>query len=93
MPGSVKRWLASGTICRSTSGQACLSAQAAAGGVTGWVRNRNDGAVEAVFEGDPEAVDAMVRWCHSGPSGARVDTVDVTDEQPEGDRGFRVAGG
>ena len=67
--------------------------QAAGAGVTGWVRNRNDGAVEAVFEGEPEAVDAMVRWCRTGPSGARVDRVDVTDEQPEGDRGFRVAGG
>ena len=67
--------------------------QAAATGVAGWVRNRNDGAVEAAFEGDPAAVDARVRWCHQGPSGARVDAVAVTEEGPEGDRGFRVVGG
>jgi acylphosphatase len=65
---------------------------AADAGVTGWVRNRQDGAVEAVFEGDEAAVAAMVRWCHQGPSHARVDQVEVTDEEPQGDRGFRVAG-
>jgi acylphosphatase len=66
--------------------------QAAATGVAGWVRNRQDGAVEAVFEGDDDAVDAMVTWCHQGPSHARVDQVEVTTEEPEGERGFRVAG-
>ncbi|MGI5834920.1 MAG: acylphosphatase [Chloroflexota bacterium] len=47
-------------------------------GVTGWVRNNPDGRVEAVFEGDAEAVRQMVEWCHQGPSMARVDHVDVT---------------
>ena len=65
---------------------------AADAGVTGWVRNRGDGAVEAVFEGDEAAVDAMVRWCHQGPSQARVDQVEVTVEDPQGERSFRVAG-
>jgi acylphosphatase len=58
--------------------------------VAGWVRNRGDGAVEAVFEGEPEGIDALVRFCGEGPRGARVDRVDVTDEAPEGLAGFRV---
>jgi acylphosphatase len=65
---------------------------AADAGVTGWVRNRRDGAVEAVFEGDDVAVESMVSWCHNGPSHARVDQVEVTSEEPQGERGFRVSG-
>ena len=45
-------------------------------GVTGWVRNRPDGAVEAVVQGDPAAVEAIVLWAHRGPPSARVDKVD-----------------
>ena len=41
-------------------------------GVKGWVRNRRDGSVEAVFEGDKEKVDQIIQWCHQGPSEARV---------------------
>jgi acylphosphatase len=60
-------------------------------GVAGWVRNRPDGTVEAVFEGEPDAVEALVRWCGRGPRGAEVDRVDATtDEPPEGLRGFTV---
>jgi acylphosphatase len=65
---------------------------AADAGVSGWVRNRRDGAVEAVFEGEPDAVEAMVSWCRLGPSHARVDQVEVTTEEPQGERGFRVSG-
>jgi acylphosphatase len=64
--------------------------EAASRGVAGWVRNRDDGAVEAVFEGDPDAVEALVEFCRSGPSRADVDSVDVTEEQPEGIEGFEV---
>jgi acylphosphatase len=64
--------------------------EAASRGVAGWVRNRDDGAVEAVFEGDSEAVDALVAFCRSGPSHADVDRVDVEGEQPEGLEGFDV---
>jgi acylphosphatase len=53
-------------------------------GVGGWVRNLPDGRLEAVFEGPPEAVEAMVRWAHEGPSSARVTGVDVAWEDPEG---------
>lgn len=57
-------------------------------GVAGWVANRRDGTVEAVFEGDPDDVEAMVRFTGDGPRGAVVDRVDVVDEEPEGLRGF-----
>jgi len=59
-------------------------------GVAGWVRNTADGSVEAVFEGDPAAVGALVAWCHEGPSWARVERVEVQDEIPEDLRDFRV---
>jgi acylphosphatase len=59
-------------------------------GLSGWVRNCPDGTVEAVFEGDPERVQSMVDWCARGPSGARVDEVDVASEESEGEAGFRV---
>ncbi len=59
-------------------------------GVAGSVRNRADGAVEAVFEGEPEAVERLVRFAREGPRGARVERVDVTEEDPEGLRGFAV---
>jgi acylphosphatase len=61
-------------------------------GVVGWVRNRPDGAVEAVFEGEPEDVEALVELCREGPRGAEVERVDVRKESPEGVSGFRVAG-
>jgi acylphosphatase len=60
--------------------------------VSGWVRNRRDGRVEAVFEGNPNAVEAMVAWCRQGPDRAVVMNVEVASEQPEALDGFRVAG-
>ncbi|MEV7382139.1 acylphosphatase [Streptomyces lydicus] len=59
-------------------------------GVAGWVRNLPDGTVEAVFEGEPEAVQRMVEWAHEGPPMARVDAVSVHEEEPEGRRGFDI---
>lgn len=67
-----------------------LRRHAVAHGVSGWARNRADGTLEAVFEGAPEAVEALVTTCHKGPRGARVDRVDVSDEAPAGLVGFRV---
>jgi len=59
-------------------------------GVAGWVRNNRDGSVEAVFEGEPEAIERLVAFCREGPRGARVDWVDVSSEKPEGLVGFDV---
>ena len=59
-------------------------------GLGGWVRNAPDGTVEAVFEGDAEAVESMVRWCREGPRGAVVERVEVSDEEPEGLSDFRI---
>jgi len=59
-------------------------------GLGGWVHNRADGAVEAVFEGDDERVDSMVEWCRRGPSGAHVEQVDTTWTAPEGETGFSI---
>ena len=60
-------------------------------GIAGHVRNLPDGTVEAVFEGAPDAVDALVAWCARGPTGARVDDVKVELETPIGETGFRAA--
>jgi acylphosphatase len=59
-------------------------------GVAGWISNRPDGAVEAVFEGDPDAVAALVDFCKNGPRGAEVRQVETSEERPEGLRGFDV---
>ena len=64
--------------------------QAQSRGVAGWVRNNPDGTVEAVFEGEPEAVERLVALAHEGPRGAIVERVDVTDEADEGLSGFSV---
>ncbi len=59
-------------------------------GLSGSVRNLADGAVEAVFEGDPERVESLVAWCRRGPEGASVEDVQVSSEEPTGERGFDV---
>ena len=59
-------------------------------GVAGWVANRPDGAVEAVFEGEDEAVERLVAWMGDGPRGAAVERTEVNEEEPEGLRGFDV---
>ena len=60
-------------------------------GVRGWVRNRPDGTVEAVLEGEKEDVEKVIAWCHRGPWGARVDRVDVEWEEYKGEfRDFSI---
>jgi acylphosphatase len=60
-------------------------------GLSGWVRNRMDGTVEARAEGPAEAVQGFVAWCHRGPPAAQVEQVQVTQVSPTGmDRGFQV---
>jgi acylphosphatase len=59
-------------------------------GVDGWVRNLDDGRVEAVFEGDRDAVEGMVEWCHTGSPRAEVERVEVEYGDAEGETGFEV---
>jgi acylphosphatase len=59
-------------------------------GVAGWVRNRSDGTVEAVFEGAAQPVSVVVSWCRIGPTRAEIAGIDVTEETPEGLAGFSV---
>lgn len=89
-PGTIRRRvLVAGRVqgvfyrdsCRTLARQA---------GVSGWARNRPDGAVEVVLEGQPEAVERMVAWCRGGPPQALVTSVKLTEEEPEGLSGFSV---
>ena len=66
--------------------------EAAARGLSGWVRNDPDGSVEAVFEGPEPDVRAMLDWCRRGPTSAAVENVAVAWETPRGERGFRITG-
>jgi acylphosphatase len=77
--------LVQGVFFRDTVQRAALRA-----GVSGWVRNNRDGTVEAVFEGEDGAVERLVAFCQEGPRGARVDSVDVHPEEPEGLSGFSI---
>ena len=58
--------------------------------VGGWIRNAPDGRVEAAFEGPPDAVEAIIRWCHRGSPASQVTAVEVAWEEARGERVFRV---
>ena len=77
--------LVQGVYFRDTTRQLALRH-----GVAGWVRNNRDGTVEAVFEGEPEAIERLVASCREGPRGAVVKQVDVYDEPAKRLRGFEV---
>ncbi len=59
-------------------------------GAAGWVRNLSDGRVEAVVEGPPPAVAAVVAFCRTGPRGARVEAIEIAEEAPTGATGFEI---
>jgi len=84
-----KRVLVSGFVQGVFFRDTCRS-QAQRAGVAGWVRNLDDGRVEAVFEGEPAAVDRLVAWAHDGPPHAAVRSVEVVDEEPEGLARFEI---
>lgn len=65
--------------------------RASSAGVSGWVRNNPNGTVEAVFEGEQDAVDRLVDFCREGPRGALVDGIEVYEEEPEGLAEFRIS--
>lgn len=68
--------------------------QADSNSVHGWVRNRPDGTVEAVFEGDEESVKKLIEWCHKGPSEAVVKNVKIDWERYKGEfKNFAVIHG
>jgi acylphosphatase len=77
--------LVQGVFFRDTVRRKALSA-----GVAGWVRNNRDGTIEAVLEGETQAVEWVVEACRRGPRGARVDQLEVTSEELEGLRGFAI---
>jgi acylphosphatase len=68
------------------------AAEARAKGLAGWIKNRSDGCVEAEFEGDAPAVDAIIEWCRGGPGLAAVESVEVTWEPAKGEPGFKIIG-
>ena len=70
--------------------RASTRARASSLGLAGWVANRGDGSVEAVFEGERDRVESMLDWCGRGPAGSRVDQVEADWEEPRGEIGFRV---
>ena len=81
----VVRGIVQGVFFRASCQQ-----EAARHGVAGWVTNRPDDAVEAVFEGAETSVEAMIAWCRQGPPRAQVSDVEVHDDAPEGLSGFDV---
>ena len=76
-----------GVFFRDTLRQAALRHR-----VAGWVRNRGDGSVEAVFEGAPDDVERLVEAARRGPRGAQVERLDVWEEPVEGLSGFNIVG-
>lgn len=73
-----KRLLISGRV-QGVGFRESMCRQAEGLGALGWVRNRHDGRVEAVIDGEAEAVKALLRWAHRGPPAARVDAVEVEE--------------
>lgn len=69
-----------------------MRAQATKLGVSGWVRNRREGWLEAVYHGDPQAVEELVKWASRGPPSASVEHIDVTEtgDDSEKYKGFEV---
>jgi acylphosphatase len=89
-PGAVRRRVVVHGHVHGVGFRMACSRRASAAGLGGWVRNRSDGTVEAVFEGAPDAVDALVAWCAQGPSAARVTSVERHDETPVGETSFSI---
>jgi acylphosphatase len=87
---AIRRRITSHGQVQGVSFRDAVRERARAHGVSGWVCNRGDGAVEAVLEGEPDAVDRVVRFCQTGPPGAQVERTEVEEETPEGLSGFDV---
>lgn len=88
--GRVRRHVVVGGCVQGVGFRAATQAKAQACGVTGWVRNRADGSVEAAFEGEADAVATLVAFCRSGPRLARIAHVEVREEPAEGSTRFEL---
>ena len=87
---AVRRRLIVHGVVHGVGFRASVAAAAHTRGVAGWARNRPDGTVEVVLEGDDAAVESVVRYCRDGPRAAAVTDVEVTSEEPEGLRTFAI---
>ena len=90
MSGAVRRRVVAHGRVQGVFFRDTVRRRADAAGVAGWVANRPDGAVEAVFEGEPAAVAALVELCRHGPRRAEVTGFECKDEEPQGVEGFMV---
>lgn len=84
-----RRLLVSGQVQGVFYRDSCRQ-QAEEKGIAGSARNLPDGKVEVVLEGDEDAVEQMTEWCRRGSDMARVDSVEVQDEEPQGESAFRA---
>ena len=84
-----KRLLVSGAVQGVFYRDTCRS-EAEAAGVAGSVRNLPDGRVEVILEGEEAAVEEVIAWCRKGTSGSQVESIEITEEEPTGERGFRT---
>jgi acylphosphatase len=78
-------------LVQGVSYRAAFETQARASGLSGWVRNRADGSVEAMVAGDAAAVERIIAWARIGPPGARVDVVTVVSADDTGVDGDRFS--
>lgn len=85
----VKHVVVTGRV-QGVSFRAWTRQQAEARGVSGWVRNRVDGSVEAILAGPDAAVEALITALHEGPAAARVEAVQVTDAEAPSGIGFHI---
>ena len=87
MKSTARRVVISGHV-QGVGYRVWMAAQAQVHGVSGWVRNRHDGTVEALVDGDPASVQELLRACRRGPRGARVDAIEETEAEPPAEPGF-----
>jgi len=84
-----KRLLVTGRV-QGVGYRVSFAEQAKALGLVGWVRNRRDGAVEALLNGDEKAMQAVIAWAHQGPPAASVVHVAIEDAAAPADGDFRI---
>ena len=89
--GCVRRRVVAGGRVQGVFFRDATRREAERRGVAGSATNAPDGTVECVFEGDEDAVEAMLAFVRGGPGHASVESVDVTEEEPEGLNGFRTS--